>query len=288
MKRWTKRMIILLAALALSILAAAFVSAADNNSYMPLDGKERQFSKLGGQEDEPAIVGAETGLKRTYWGYDRANDAEIYRIFVTGYGLLTVGGKTSSNGSLKMQLLDRHGNNVNANSGWKYINSSSNSYAYYGVQRGPYYIKVYSSTYYYSIGATEALKSNLGGSSSYYSRSMNFNKTYCGVMPCNEDWRNCDWYTFYLSSPHRIRLFFTTKGDGYFNLRVYGPGNYSKGELLDSWVINEQASYDLYKKSSLYGGQYSREAGRYYVKVERSSYNYRRSSCAYWLRWKTY
>ena len=63
MKRWTKRMIILLAALALSILAAAFVSAADNNSYMPLDGKERQFSKLGGQEDEPAIVGAETGLK---------------------------------------------------------------------------------------------------------------------------------------------------------------------------------------------------------------------------------
>ncbi len=286
MKNWTKRLLVLFMALSMCLLMGTLASAADNVSF-PLDGTERQYTKLGAPEDEPAQVGA-SKVNVVKVGYDRTADAEIYRIKCTGSGLLTVSGRNSNNGALYLQLLNGSKKNINANGGWNTINSYTGNYAYYGVKTGTYYLKVYSSTYYYSLGASLAKKSNKGGGSMKNSRGLSYNKTTTGVMPGNESWKKCDWYTFYLSSPKRIRLYFKLQGEGYFNLKLYGPGTYSSGKVIDSWINNEDNYYNLYTRYTGLSGQYARSAGRYYVKIERSSSSYGHSSCAYWLRYKYY
>lgn len=287
MKKWKKRLLVLAAALTMCLLMGTLVPAANSDS-LPLDGVERQFAKLGTSEDEPAQVGAAQKVNVVKVGYDSATDAEIYRIKCSGSGLLTVSGRNDNNGLLYLQLLNGSKKNINANGSWNTINSYAGRYAYYGVKKGTYYLKVYSPTYYYRLGASLAKKSNKGGSNMSKSRGLSYNKTITGVMPGNEDWKKCDWYTFYLPTPQRIRLYFKLQGEGYFNLRLYGPGTYSSGKLIDSGINNEDNYYNLYRQYYGLSGQYARSAGRYYVRIERSSANYKRSSCVYWLRYKYY
>lgn len=287
MKKWTKRLLILAAAMAMCMLLGTLVSAAENAVDLPLDGTERLYTKPAKTEEEPDKVGKTLSLVKTYDNYTY----QYYRIRITtGYSLLTVSGRTSNNGSLRIQLLNKDGYYVNpagTSSDWRYTNSSRGQVLYYGVKKGYYYIKVYSSTDNYYLGADESAKGNRAGSTRGASYTLGYNSTVTGVMPCNENWKEADWYRFYLSSNSRIRIQLITKGLGYINVKVYGPGISSNGERIYTNAMNFSENTYLYR--TLNGaGQYARPAGWYYIKLERSTSRYPRTSCAYWLKWSRY
>ena len=287
MKKWTKKLIVLMTAMAMCLLLGTLVSAAENASELPLDGKERLYSKPAKAEEEPDKVGGTLSLTKIYDNYTY----QYYRLRIsTGFSLLTVSGRTSNKGSIRVQLLTKNGmvcNPTGKDSDWRYANSSKNQVVYYGVKKGYYYLKVYSSTDNYYLGAREDAKGNRAGSTRARSYGLSYNSTVTGVMPCNESWKEADWYSFYLSSSSRIRIQLKTCGVGYLNVTLYGPGISSKGEKLYSYAMNFFENTKLFRRING-RGEYARPAGRYYIKIERSSASYPRTSCAYWLKWSRY
>ena len=286
MKKWTKRLVILMAAMVMCMLLGTLVSAAEKAAALPLDGKERLYTQGGQAEEEPDQVGGKL-TTTAIGGYD---GWDYYRIKVTGYALLTISGRTTNNGSLGIKLLNKDGyymNPAGVESDIRYTNSSRDQVVYYGVKSGTYYIMVRSSTTYYYLGAREDKKANRAGASMGRAYSLAHNKTIPGVMPCYESWKNADWYTFYLSSNSRFKVYLTVKGSGYIDVTLYGPGISSRGEKLTSYGMNFNDTISVYR--TLNGrGSYGRPAGRYYIKISRSSQRYPRTSCTYWLRWKIY
>ena len=275
-----------MAAMIMCMLLGTLVSAAEKAADLPLDGKERLYTQGGQAEEEPDQVGGT--LTTTAIGSKDGWD--YYRIKVTGYAQLTVSGRTTSNGSLAVRLLNKDGyyeNPAGVASDIRYTNSSKGQVIYYGAKTGTYYLMVYSSTTYYYLGAREDKKGDHAGSSMSRAAGLPYNKTIPGVMPCNEPWKNADWYTFNLSSNSRFKIYFTVKGSGYIDVTLYGPGISSRGEKLNSYGMNFKDTTSLYRTING-SGSYGRPAGRYYIKISRSSERYPRTSCTYWLRWKRY
>ena len=285
MKKWTKKLLVLAAAMAMCMLLGTLISAAENEAVdLPLDGKERLYQR---QEEEPAIVGGDLSTNYVF----SADGWDYYRIRVTGLAQLTISGRTTNNGSLGIKLCNKDGyyqNPAGVASDIRYTNSSKNQYLYYGVKSGYYYLLVRSSTSGYYLGAREDKKGDHAGTSKGSSANLNHNCIVPGVMPCNENWSSADWYTFYLSKNNKkIRIYLTTKGLGYIDATIYGPGIPSSGKKLHSYEMNFNDVTTLYMTRNGFGS-YPMRTGRYYIKINRSSANYPRTSCAYWLRWNTY
>ena len=216
---------------------------------------------------------------------------DCYRIHTTGLGQLTISGRTSADGSLGIRLCNKdlyYQNPAGTASDIRYTNSSKNQLLYYGVKGGYYYILVRSSTRVYKLGVREDRKGDHAGTSKGSSANLNHNCIVPGVMPCNESWSSADWYTFYLSKNNKkIRIYLTTKGLGYIDATIYGPGIPSSGKKLHSYGMNFNKVTTLYTTRNG-SGMYPMRTGRYYIKINRSSSKYPRTSCAYWLRWNTY
>ncbi len=270
--RLRKWMTLLFAVLAFAVVAGASVQAASN---MPTDGKLRQYY----------------GTTNTNLKFRR------HRIFVTGYGLLEVTGKTKDNAPIAIRLLSRDAK-ATSDKGHAFVNVNvkQGKNTFYGVMRGPYYIDVAGSgstasairkvpNYY--LAAYQKLLSNNGGMTQGKAYPLSVSdKWYTGTMPMNEDWRNPDWYKFYLSSTRTFNIALQCKGKGYAELRLYGPGIGSAGELIYKGSIeNLNKAWRLCREGTL-GRIYGRLPGTYYLKISRYATNWKRTSFCYWLKWQ--
>ena len=275
--RWMKKILFVFCS-AVLLLLMAFPTAAAGNKFP-------NFIQNGN-----TWYTANSAGKLAYVDVGDSNSKAYHKIYIPAQGRLQVTGITAQGYGMKVVLCNSKRETVELTAQGQRVKKGSVS-AFYGVQKGTYYIRV-SGQKKYALQAWFVQTGNTGGVSLKTAANLKPGGNYVSVMPATStaSYRlQPKWYKMALTVSGRIHLNYAVYGTGIFRVTVYN----SKGQLIGSDTILNFANtaksvFNLTQGYPVSGGKLP--AGNYYVKIERGDKKgqYRASSGVYQLKWTRY
>lgn len=213
-----------------------------------------------------------------------AEGTVYHKITVKKDGVLLVSGfsKTGSGSTrgVNIWLCNSKKKSLEIKSAGTYVGSqTAESFSYYGVKKGTYYIKVKNQPYY-CVAARVQTVADKGASSKGKATTIKQNKTMKGLMPAGESATKADWYKFKVTSKKVLNLKLQALGTGSFRFYLYGP-SYKNGILIDT-LLNTGGEYVSVNSRR---AKIKVKPGTYYIKVVRGTGKSKKASGFYSVRW---
>lgn len=153
--------------------------------------------------------------------------------------------------------------------------------AYYGVNKGTYYLKVTKQKNYVVKLNFAPVHNNGGASKSKAWQLPKQGANYMGILAAGESAGKADWFRFKVTKTKKLELSLQTAFKGTVNFYLYGPGLSSKGSLIRI-SPNSETQYTIVNKNQK---PINAKKGTYYIKVVRNS-NSKKASGVYSISWK--
>ena len=214
-----------------------------------------------------------------YKGVWETSGTVYHKVTVPKTGILLVSGKgydEYSSHKIKVALCDKNLKLVEKS--YSYADDDSEKYAWYGVSKGTYYIKVTGEKDYFLLAVNQKV-ANKGGAKKSSAATVKKGKTgISGVIPASTKKTKTEkWYKFKVTQSKVLVLYLSAIGNGKFTFTVYGP-SYSKGFKIASFMNDDRdfTSGNVYTRTPM-----RVKKGTYYLKVTRNS----KSSGAVFFSW---